>query len=79
MFKGQLEHRINGGHLESKPRSDIHAANTLISRLHHKRPDKAFSISCSLQRDSRQILAGRNSRTRHARANRSCILAQPMQ
>jgi hypothetical protein len=78
VFKDQLENLINGGHLEFKPRSDIHAANTLDSRPHHKRLDKASFISCSLQRDSRQTLAERNSRIRHARANRGCILAQLM-
>jgi hypothetical protein len=34
--------------------------------------------SCSLQRDSRQTLARRNSRICHARANGGCMLAQLM-
>jgi hypothetical protein len=60
-------------------KGQFHAANTLISRLHHKRVDKASSISCYLQRDSRQTLAERNSRIRNACANYGYMLVQLMQ
>jgi hypothetical protein len=57
----------------------LHAANTLILCLHYKRLDKASSISCSLQRDRRQTIAGRNSRIRNACANYGFMLVQLMQ